>query len=100
MSDDRKTPLWPWIMALLMWLPVLYVLSFGPACWIVSRTKPRYFVPLIYFPIGRLALDGPQSIGSAIYKYALVGMPSHSQVGIPASFSGAGSFLMKPDDDE
>jgi hypothetical protein len=28
MSDARK-PLWPWIVALLIGLPVLYVASFG-----------------------------------------------------------------------
>jgi hypothetical protein len=37
MSDDRKKPLWPWIAALLIGVPVLYVASFGPACWIISR---------------------------------------------------------------
>ena len=31
MNDDRKKPLWPWIVALLIGLPVLYVLSSGPA---------------------------------------------------------------------
>jgi hypothetical protein len=30
MSDDRK-PIWPWVVALLIALPVLYVASFGPA---------------------------------------------------------------------
>jgi hypothetical protein len=30
MTDDRK-PIWPWIVALLIGLPVLYVVLFGPA---------------------------------------------------------------------
>jgi hypothetical protein len=30
MSGNRKTPLWPWIVAVLIGLPVLYVLSSGP----------------------------------------------------------------------
>ena len=34
MSDDRKRSVWPWIVALLIGLPVLYIASFGPACWI------------------------------------------------------------------
>jgi len=36
MSDDRKRPLWPWIVALLIGLPVVYLLSFGPACLAVQ----------------------------------------------------------------
>jgi hypothetical protein len=31
MSEPRKKPLWPWIVALLIGLPVLYVVSSGPA---------------------------------------------------------------------
>ena len=30
MSGNRKTPLWPWIVALLIGLPVLYILGLGP----------------------------------------------------------------------
>jgi len=30
MDDDRKRPLWPWIVALLIGLPVMYALSIGP----------------------------------------------------------------------
>jgi hypothetical protein len=32
MSDDRKKPLWPSIVAVLIGLPMMYVASFGPAC--------------------------------------------------------------------
>jgi hypothetical protein len=32
MSDERRNPVWPWIVALLIGLPVLYVASFGPVC--------------------------------------------------------------------
>ncbi len=35
MSEERK-PLWPWIAALLVGLPVLYVASFGPVCWLLT----------------------------------------------------------------
>ncbi len=37
MSDDRKKPLWPWIMAMLIGLALLYVASFGPACALVEH---------------------------------------------------------------
>ncbi len=52
MSDDRKKHLWPWIVALLIGLPVLYVASFGPACWISSRFNiGRKVLPTAYRPI-------------------------------------------------
>jgi hypothetical protein len=51
MSDDRK-PLWPWIVALLVGLPVMYVLSFGPACWTASRISAgASALPAFYRPI-------------------------------------------------
>jgi hypothetical protein len=28
-----------WSLAVAIWLPLLYVLSFGPWCWIVSRSN-------------------------------------------------------------
>jgi hypothetical protein len=37
MNDDRKTPLWPWIVAVLILAPVLYILSSGPARSIMLR---------------------------------------------------------------
>jgi hypothetical protein len=54
MSDDRK-PVWPWIVALLMGLPVVYVLSIGPAWWIYEHSKSQiigrcYYS--FYAPIG------------------------------------------------
>lgn len=39
MSEERKNPVWPWIAALLIGLPVLYVASFGPACWLIWNVK-------------------------------------------------------------
>jgi hypothetical protein len=35
MSAERN-PVWPWIVVLLIGLPVLYVVAFGPACWLAS----------------------------------------------------------------
>jgi hypothetical protein len=58
MSDDRKKPLWPWIVALLIGLPVFYVASFGPACWWfaeeieVDDGNVYRQANVIYWPIG------------------------------------------------
>ena len=34
---DRKTRLWPWIVALLIGLPLLYELSLGPWLWLAGH---------------------------------------------------------------
>ncbi len=53
MNDVRKNPLWPWIVALLIGLPVTYVASFGPACgmwtydWISDDTFILAYGPLV-----------------------------------------------------
>jgi hypothetical protein len=39
MTDKRKS-LWPWIVALLIGLPVLYVASSGPARSLLIRRQP------------------------------------------------------------
>jgi hypothetical protein len=42
-------------IALVIFLPLLYVLSLGPVCWLTSRTGQAVeFMPLIYLPIGWL----------------------------------------------
>jgi len=55
MNDQRKQ-VWPWIAALLLGMPVLYVASFGPACWWFS---PQV-APQFYWPIGWLAANDPR----------------------------------------
>jgi hypothetical protein len=42
MSDDRKKPLWPWIVAVLIGLPVLYFLSSGPTRIVAFRHHNYY----------------------------------------------------------
>src|SRR5262245_32900458 len=52
MGHDRKKPVWPWIAALLIGLPVLYLASFGPACWVSSRMNyGAGMIPVVYAPI-------------------------------------------------
>ena len=51
MSDDRK-PVWPWIVVLLIGLPVLYVALFGPACWLVERgILPLRAMGIVFRPL-------------------------------------------------
>ena len=56
-------------------IPLLYVLSFGPACWISSHTLDRVdrigaqTVNLMYQPILSLAWSGPSIVQGPIIWY-------------------------------
>lgn len=81
MNDERKKALWPSILALMIGLPVLYLLSLGPACWVSSRLNAgAEFVPTIYHPItlalspaGAFSPDGGGRLDGAILWYATLG---------------------------
>jgi hypothetical protein len=70
MSEERK-PLWPWIVALLIGLPVVYVASFGPACKLVRRDVLRGGdVAHFYRPIVENASTGPAWLRQAAEWYS------------------------------
>jgi len=61
MTDDCNKPVWPWIVALLIGLPALYVASFGPACWLHSaKIVPYDVIDAGYRPLLYMAFDGPE----------------------------------------
>src|SRR5262245_66586319 len=69
MSDDRK-PFWPWIVALLIGLPVLYVASFGPACWLADRGVVDFTRVIEAYPyLWRFALNVNTDPGSRIIRW-------------------------------
>jgi len=69
MSEERR-PLWPWIAAMLVGLPVLYVASFGPACWMLSNDLVSYdHVNRVYRPLVQLAVHGPEGVQKPIRSY-------------------------------
>ena len=71
MSDDRKKPLWPWIVAVLIGLPVLYVASFGPACWLCEKQfAPTHVAWIIFRPLTYVVVQHPYDVGTPIRKYA------------------------------
>lgn len=76
MSETSRKPAWPWIVALLIGLPVLYVLSFGPACWASLRTRSGgRLIGTIYYPIFWSAIE--QDVGrSAAFLYMTAGAPA------------------------
>jgi hypothetical protein len=71
-----------WKLAATLCLPVLYVASFGPACWISSRADSQS-LPAAYLPIGWLLDNSPHSVTTALAQYAQAGMPAGSIVSVP-----------------
>jgi len=74
-EERKKTHVWHWAAALLIGLPVLYIASFGPACWIVSRTN-RGALPLavVYHTIAEAMWWSPESaLASALDRYSRLG---------------------------
>jgi hypothetical protein len=52
MDEEQKKSVWPRIAGMLVLLSVMYVLSFGPACWFCSRLGIWADVlPEVYRPI-------------------------------------------------
>ncbi len=88
MSDERKARVGPWIIVGII-LPMLYVASFGPACWMASRFEvAEGFVSASYLPIAWAWLHSPESVKGAIQSYvqlrsAKLVIPSQSDSGVP-----------------
>jgi hypothetical protein len=72
MSEKRKNPGLPfWVTVALVAVLVLYPLSFGPACWIASRTEwLRPTVPIVYKPMTFIVDIGPQRLDDFVWWYS------------------------------
>jgi hypothetical protein len=84
MTSPRKPSAGFWITVTLFVVLVGYPLSFGPACWIYSRTDNQT-LPQAYLPVGWLMSNVPRSVEMASIKYALAGMPRGSHIVIPVA---------------
>src|SRR5438552_2452518 len=76
-----------WTAATVVGLPLLYVLSFGPACWWLSKPVKLTFVslkarqaPALYSPFGWVARRAPSSFSTAINWYATVGVAGNEAI--------------------
>src|SRR5262249_59566050 len=81
MSDERS-PLWPWIVALLIGLPVLYVASFGPACWLTDQEiVPAAVTHKVFGPLAWTAARCPDPIRYTLVDYCEIGKPERIFLG-------------------
>lgn len=76
-----------WMLAATLSLPVLYVLSFGPACWALDwQWLSPEFVARAFYPILKWSSDAPDGVRAAIWWWATLTNPD-SHVGITLGYT-------------
>ncbi len=73
MTDRKKPGLAFWATVVVV-VPILYVASFGPACWIISRLDAETaWIPTVYRPITIIWDSGPSQMGTILESYSAFG---------------------------
>ncbi len=76
-------------------VPFLYVASFGPACWITSRTQTeRSAIPQIYWPIGWMVMN-VDFLDDCLIWYGWLGLKSNDSIWVPTDISGKMIILLR-----
>src|SRR4029077_3154179 len=82
MTSPRTPTSGFWLAVALVAVLVGYPLSFGPACWWISRREHlaagntlAELIGLVYVPCGRLAVSGPSIIADPLCWYVSAGIP-------------------------
>jgi hypothetical protein len=78
-----------------------FPLSFGPACWIVSRAQEKV-IPRLYLPIGAAWFYSYSAmVDLVVRKYACFGMPSgtwaYVQIDSRQDWTGSDCFVLLAD---
>ena len=94
MTSDRKKPGLAFYAGIVVVLVLAYPLSFGPACWITSRTNTgASAIPVVYRPLTWAMSPGSETMFNRVSSwYALVGAPENWMWGA-AWDPGAGRFV-------
>jgi hypothetical protein len=75
MTDRKKPGVAFWTTVVLVVVSLLYVLSFGPACWITSRCSLRgAWISTAYRPLIWSMETGPDAVSTALVWYSLAGV--------------------------
>ena len=77
--SSRSRSLWPWMVATVVAVPVLYVASIGPATWLEARcgTEDSYSIlDNTYRPVLWIAHRCPALLQNSLRWYLSVGLPA------------------------
>jgi hypothetical protein len=96
MTDRKKPSAGFWTTVALVVVLVGYPFSFGPACWLASKTGVAYqdVTPsrglFIYWPLGWCAetWGWENTVGMTLNWYAKAFLPHGGSVGLPARSDG------------
>jgi hypothetical protein len=84
MSDTRKKPGVAFWATVVVGCLMLYVVSFGPACWMTVRHRSLHSLFSVTFrPLLWTAENFPARVMSLLDEYALLGMPEPSVLSLP-----------------
>lgn len=84
-----------WTLAAVVFgLPVLYVASFGPACWVAADQGQIANVPVVYWPIGASVPTERTMWGDFVFWWGRLGIPDGHSVWVPMSSDGTRSFWL------
>ena len=94
--NAHRKHVWPWIAVLLIGLPILYVGSFGPACWLTAASRgmdPLRSIPpspgmIAYWPLGRMASNGPLAVMTWLRWWMYFGAKRGAAVRVPTDLNG------------
>jgi hypothetical protein len=94
----RKGRWIPVALALLALGPLLYVFSFGPACWITSQRVGGGVVEpsramILYWPLGAVAGDVNSASGRYVRWWMTLGVRKGQSVVVPTSPRGNALIL-------
>jgi len=103
---NRREKWAKWALAAMAGVPLMYVASFGPLCWVLAipadefrqRLNERQRDGLIsdlpnrlayfYWPLGRMISESRPGKPSVIERYARLWLPRDQVIVIPAAWSG------------
>lgn len=81
MNSDRKQPSVAFWATVALSLVLLYVASFGPACWINQRTGVGHdFVWIAYRPMWWMMCSRNKSLRRLVFRYAKFGAKDDGSV--------------------
>ncbi len=75
-----------WTLAATILLPAFYVLSFGPACWIATRTHAddAKLFAVVYWPMWWAIRREASVVSDILAMYAVIGMRPGASLQIPS----------------
>ncbi len=93
-----------WTLATTIGLPVLYVASFGPACWVTSQdyivgeTVTTNRALIVYFPLARAIVNDPDTRYRWLVWWMTLGTPKGRTAIVPENASGTRFVTVDPAD--